>query len=314
MSGIAVVMPLFNKEAQVDRAVRSVLNQSVPDFELVVVNDGSTDKSPEIVRSFQDRRIKVVDQANAGVSAARNRGIEEADADLIAFLDADDEWMPDFLETVLRLQRTYSSCSVFATGYLLCRKDGLRNKAIVRGLPGGFEEGILPDYFVVAAQSDPPLWTSAVAVTKAAIASVGRFPAGVSIGEDLLTWAKLAVSYEIAYANRPCAVHWNPETVLDRPGRAPQSPDVVGEELVRLMTETSNPRTDGIKAYIGLWHQMRAVIYVQLGDRKHAFDELRKATAYSRSFKAYLLMLTLGLPFHSPAKLLSLWRRFKRAF
>ncbi len=307
-------MPLYNKEAEVGRAVRSVLNQSVQDFELVVVNDGSTDRSPEIVRSFQDRRIKVIDQANAGVSAARNRGIGEADADLIAFLDADDEWMPDFLETVLRLQRTHPACSVFATGYLLCRKDGLRSKAIVRGLPGGFEEGILSDYFVVAAHSDPPLCASGVAVTRAAIASVGGFPEGVSAGEDLLTWARLASRYLIVYSASPKACFWEPMGIADRPGRMPQNPDKVGEELVRILSEIPTTRIKGMKEYIALWHRMRAVIYLQFGEWKNALSELKKAAVYTHNLKVYLLMVIAALPFHPAGRLISTWRRFRKVF
>ncbi len=313
MPQVTVVMPLFNKEQDVERAIESVLVQTVDDFELIVVNDGSTDNGPAKVKAFHDERIRMIDQRNAGVSVARNCGITEARADLIAFLDADDEWADDFLETILNLREQFPRCDVFATNYFFCG-DGYKRPAIIRRMPQNFREGLLKDYFGVAAHSDPPLWTSAVGVTKRAITSVGGFPVGVHSGEDLLTWAKLAANYEIAYANRPCAVYWNPQTASDRPGRVPQNPDIVGEELVRLIKETPTPRPEGIKAYIGLWHQMRAVIYVQLGDKKNALDELKMTSAYSPSLKVYLLMLILKLPLPSPAKLLSVWRRFRRAF
>jgi glycosyltransferase involved in cell wall biosynthesis len=314
MPSISIVMPLYNKEKDVVRALHSVLMQTVHDFELLVVNDGSTDKGPEIVRAIEDNRIRVLDQPNSGVSAARNRGIEEAKSDLITFLDADDEWDKDFLETIMNLRNKFSMCEVFATSYWFSNPEGHRRKAVIRNLPEGPWEGTLTGYFAVAAKSDPPLWTSAVGVTKRAITSVGGFPIGIHSGEDLLTWAKLAANYDIAYANRPCAVHWNPQTVSDRPGRVPQNPDIVGVELVHLMKDTPTPRTEGIKAYIGLWHQMRAVIYVQLGDRKNAFDELKMTSAYFPSLKVSLLMLILKLPFRPPAKLLSVWRRLRRAF
>jgi len=205
---ISVIIPLYNKEADVERAINSVLSQTIENFEVIVVNDGSTDKSPFIVRAINDSRIRIIDQKNAGVSAARNRGIQEAQADLIAFLDADDEWKPSFLETILDLRERYPECKVFASNYLYREPNGNSRLPIIRGLPPHPWNGIIEDYFKVAAKSDPPLWTSAVAVSKDAIQSVGMFPVGVTSGEDLLTWARLACRYNIAYSTQVGAVFW----------------------------------------------------------------------------------------------------------
>ena len=91
-----VVIPLYNKEVYIKNTLNSVLAQTIKDFEIIVVNDGSTDKSAEVVKSLSDPRIRLINQVNAGVSVARNRGINEAKADLIAFLDGDDEWKTKF--------------------------------------------------------------------------------------------------------------------------------------------------------------------------------------------------------------------------
>jgi glycosyltransferase involved in cell wall biosynthesis len=277
---ISVVMPLFNKEREVARAIRSVLAQSVTGFELLVINDGSTDKGPEIVHAIQDSRIRTIDQPNAGVSAARNTGIREAGAELIAFLDADDEWTPDFLETLLRLKRNFPSCSVFATNYFFSTPDGTRRPTILRGLARDFSEGILSDYFAVAFRSDPPLWSSAVGVSKTAITAIGGFPVGITSGEDLLTWAKLAVKNEIAYSTKPCAVFWTPIALSDRCGRIPQKPDRVGLELRNLL-EYSGGENTSLKHYIALWHKMRANIFMRLGKKKEALRELMRAVRLS---------------------------------
>jgi glycosyltransferase involved in cell wall biosynthesis len=311
---ISVVMPLYNKEREVERALHSALAQTVREFELIVVNDGSTDQSVAIAHAINDSRMRIIDQKNAGVSVARNLGIKEARTDIIAFLDADDEWMPDFLETVLRLRTRYPSCSVFATGYLICRENGIRSKAIIRGLPGNFEEGMLVDYFVVAAQSDPPLWTSAVAVTKEAIDSVGGFPEGVNAGEDLLTWAKLAARYPIAYSVSPKACFWEPTGVSDRPGRIPQQPDEVGAGLVHIMQNSLSVNTNGIRKYLSLWHRMRGVIYILQGQHRNALSELKKALYYTPSIKLYLLCALAMMPTFFVTGVLTTVRNLRMAF
>lgn len=94
----SVIIPLYNKESQIKKTLESVLNQTFKDFEIVIVNDGSIDKSIEVVESFDDNRIRIINQNNSGVSQARNRGIIEANRKWIAFLDADDLWKPNKLE------------------------------------------------------------------------------------------------------------------------------------------------------------------------------------------------------------------------
>lgn len=88
----SIIIPLYNKEKFIKRALDSILNQSFQEFEIIVVNDGSKDNSEEKVKEVSDPRIKIINQVNAGVSAARNRGAEEAQYKYLAFLDADDIW------------------------------------------------------------------------------------------------------------------------------------------------------------------------------------------------------------------------------
>jgi glycosyltransferase involved in cell wall biosynthesis len=294
---MSIVMPLYNKEKEVERAIQSALNQTFSDFELIVVNDGSTDEGPKIVQSFSDPRIRLINQENAGVSAARNRGIEEVKSDLIAFLDADDEWLPDFLETINRLRNRFSSCSVFATNYFYRNIDGSLMPTIVRGLPAAHWEGTFENYFKVASKSDPPIWSSAVAVKKEAITSICGFPVGVTAGEDLLTWARLASRYKIAYSSQPAAIFYLRESLWGRPTRVPDPVDIVGQELEQILNNGVKEKTRGLKEYIAHWHQMRASVYVRLGKHKETMYELSKVARYSRkSLKLYAFPILALMP------------------
>jgi glycosyltransferase involved in cell wall biosynthesis len=293
--GISVVMPLYNKEREVDRAIKSVLNQTVQDFELIVVNDGSTDKGSDVVRSINDPRIRVIEQENAGVSVARNRGVKEAKCNLIAFLDADDEWLLDFLETINRLRTRFSSCSVFATNYLYRNIDGSFMPTIIRGLPTAPWEGVFENYFKVASKSDPPIWSSAVAIRKEAIKSIGGFPVGVTAGEDLLTWAKLALQYKIAYSTHPRAIFCLRESLWGQPTRIPDPVDVVGKELERIFDVYKDGEAKGLKEYIARWHQIRASVFLGLGKRKEAICEVKKIAKYSRKNRRLYLFLAIAL-------------------
>lgn len=316
---ISVVMPLYNKEREVNRAIQSVLNQTVTDLELIVVNDGSTDKGPDLVRSINDPRIRLIEQENAGVSAARNRGIEEARSELIAFLDADDEWKTDFLETIVRLRSNHPSCSVFSTNYLFYDVKGSQRFPIIRGVPGFPWEGILTDYFGVASKSDPPLFTSAVAVKKQAMAAIGGFPTGVTFGEDFLTWAKLALKYNIAYSTRPCTMYWIPMRIHDRPGRFNNLIDIVGQELEKLIEDAESTKAAGLKRYAALWHKMRASILLSLGDREGALTDIKMGIRLSRGINLKLRVYRVialtpgrlsGSLFESINFIWCLWRRY----
>lgn len=118
MPFFSVVIPLYNKENYVENALKSILNQTFIDYEVLIINDGSTDKSVEKVIPFLSEKIQLIHHSeNKGLSATRNTGIEKASTNYITFLDADDLWKPTFLETIHRLIITFPEARIYGTNY-----------------------------------------------------------------------------------------------------------------------------------------------------------------------------------------------------
>ena len=297
---ISVVIPLYNKEQHIANTIRTVLGQSFQDFEIVIVNDGSTDGSCEEVQKVEDSRIRLIHQANAGVSAARNRGIEEAAGEYIAFLDADDEWKPDYLATQHALTKKYPQCSVFAVNYEFRNAQGKVTPTIIRKLPFTGEDGVLTNYFEVASCSHPPICSISIMVRKSAIQAIGGFPVGVKSGEDLLTWARLACRYEIAYCKESKSMYYICNEFnqnRDRQIEDLQSTnDLIGCELIHMSSEFADKRKY-LSLYISHWYKMRAIINLSLLEHYGAFKCSLKAIKYNfTNFKAYVTMFCSILP------------------
>lgn len=197
---ISVVIPLYNKELHIKRALDSVLTQKIQNFEIVIIDDGSIDKGVEIVKKFTDPRIRLIQQENMGVSIARNRGIKEAKGDIIAFLDADDEWTPTFLETILRLRKNYPQAGAYATSYVFCNSKRRIETANYVGIPAAPWEGLVPNYFRSVTQGELILCSSAVAIPKRVFMDVGDFPVGIWWGEDVDMWGRIAIKYSVAFS------------------------------------------------------------------------------------------------------------------
>jgi glycosyltransferase involved in cell wall biosynthesis len=259
---LSIVIPLYNKAATVERAVNSVLTQTVQDFELIIVNNGSTDGGEEIVRRMTDPRIRLVEQDNQGVSMARNRGIEEAKGEWVSFLDADDEWEPDFLAAVCSLRDRYPDCNVCATAYYRLSPQGQRSDIVLRNIPDT-SDFAMNNYFEVAATSDPPFCSISIMVRREAIQAIGCFPKGIAQGEDLLTWARLAANNKIAYCRQPLSIfHTIDNYTSGKPRRTPPADDLVGQGLEQLYNE--HPNIKGLSDYISFWHKMRASMFLRL--------------------------------------------------
>jgi glycosyltransferase involved in cell wall biosynthesis len=207
MAKISVVISLYSKAPYIERAVRSVLEQTFQDFEIIVVDDGSTDGGVERIKKYEDSRICVIQQKNTGVSAARNRGITEANGELIALLDADDEWNREFLETIIRLRKEFPKAGLYATAYEIITAAGYCKKKKFKAIPSPPWEGIIPRYFRAAALGDPPVSSSAASIPRFIFDSMGMFPIGEALGEDVDMWGRIALKYPIAFSWKIGAIY-----------------------------------------------------------------------------------------------------------
>lgn len=293
---ISIIIPLYNKEKQIAQTLQSVFKQTYQSFEIIIIDDGSTDNSVEEVKKIADTRIRIIHQENAGVSAARNRGIEEAKNELIAFLDADDKWKSTYLETQYTLYKKYPKCSVYACNYEFQDSNGKIVPTIINRLYFKENDGELTNYFEATSHSHPLLWTSAIMVKKKAIKDIKGFPLGIKLGEDLLTWAKLAVKYKIAFCKIPLAVYTVDPLLSneDQKQRVPEKKDIVGEELMRLYKENHNIK--GLKKYNALWHKMRCKIFLYKNNRIEALKECHLSMTFHFSIKTTVFAALIFMP------------------
>lgn len=194
---ISVIIPLYNKEMYISDTIQRVLQQSFQNFEIIVVNDGSTDRGPEIIRSIGNGRIRLIEKENGGVSSARNRGIEEAIYDYVAFLDADDEWLPNHLEILSQLIEKYGDrADVFVTNFARKYPNG---NVIPNRTCDELSEGIVENYFKKAL-SKSVIHTSCVCVKKDVFNKIEKFKTFLKNGEDIDVWVRLARKFKIAYS------------------------------------------------------------------------------------------------------------------
>lgn len=180
----SVIIPLYNKAKYIQRAIESVLNQTYQNFEIIVVNDGSTDNSLEIVSSIakEDKRVKVISQGNQGVSAARNRAIANASNDYIAFLDADDLYHPRFLEVIFNLIQKYNSIEIISA-FITTNNEFKKINEIE------YQEILKKDFFRFLIRYHPLLSSSSTILKKDLITNNNlKFDESLKFGEDTDFW------------------------------------------------------------------------------------------------------------------------------
>jgi len=198
----SVIIPLYNKQSYIKRAIESVLSQSYNDFEVIVVNDGSTDNSLQEALSITDSRLRIIDKPNGGVSSARNRGIDEAKNEWICFLDGDDILYSNALEEYAKLHCLFPEINV------LCGSIDVS----VKSYPAQQKRYIIDNYYKANIYSEmrtgvSVLCTDCICIHRSCFDAVGVFNSHFTHGEDLDMWDRLQSKYMFAKSEIPVAYY-----------------------------------------------------------------------------------------------------------
>lgn len=197
MSFFSVVIPVYNKANFLAQTLQSVINQNFEDFEVIIVNDGSTDKSLEVINQFKDKRLKVFSQNNQGASVARNFGVEKSQSQWIALLDADDIWHNEHLEEINNTIQKLPQAKVVSTAYQIeLHYNFVKQPAYSKPKPKAIS--YIDDYFAYSL-IDPLFWTSTLAFKKSCFLETGGFDTQLSTGEDVDLIIRLALKYKLGY-------------------------------------------------------------------------------------------------------------------
>jgi glycosyltransferase involved in cell wall biosynthesis len=224
MINISVVIPAYNEAPRIERAIRSVLKQYHQVNEIIVVDDGSTDETAEIVSKY-DYCLTIIRQANQGPSEARNTGIRNAKQEWIAFLDADDEWLPVHIDNAYKLLHQHPEIVWYCAAFKIYTEEG-NLIAHVHPKDKFIHNGIIDNYFLTQAELSFSLPSSMI-VKKSVFDEIGMFNNKLRRGEDLDMWFRIALKYsKIAYSIFEGCIYWqrkgsitNSEKKVDIPGR-----------------------------------------------------------------------------------------------
>jgi glycosyltransferase involved in cell wall biosynthesis len=307
---LSIVLPVFNKEEYVERTIRSICAQTFSAFELIVIDDGSTDRSADLVRSVGDSRLIYKRQTNRGVAAARNHGCALARTELVAFIDGDDEWYPNHLENLLILQARLPEAVLFADDYIVA--DGAPPAAVEHS---GASYRILTcrEYLDAALTYHDPVWTSAAMVQKQALTAVGGFPVGFNHGEDHAVWLRLALDRPVAVSTAVGAIyHVTGSGLTSRAVTAKQDGAIVAiNDVLRDRNELPadvRAKLVELRSKFALGHAAHALVYDRATD---AGDLLALARGTQRyRLRWWLLRILASLPQAMRSTLISVRVKF----
>lgn len=224
MPRFSIIISVYNKEGFIKKTIESALNQSITDYEIIIVNDASTDGSTTIIQSIDSPKIKYHAFAkNKGAAAARNKGIELATGNYLAFLDGDDLWDKDFLAENNSLISNFPDHKVFATAVIIQEHDGKRSSRYSVSNPNNKEQLSL-NYFE-ASLKNTILTSSSAVIERSVFDKTGTYDTSIKSGQDTDLWIRIGVDHRVAFSTKeyvtysfaPVSLYKSIKTVNDRP-------------------------------------------------------------------------------------------------
>ena len=201
----SVIVPLYNKAPYIKKALGSVMEQTYKDYELIVVDDGSTDDSFRDAKDvLEDSGLdyQLIHQKNTGVSTARNNGVAVSHGDYLCFLDADDWWAPTFLERMNWLINEYPEAGIYGSNYYYV-KNGQQRICITNA-----ETGIIDYCKVYSERLAMPLTSISISLSRHVFNEFGGFKPHIKLGEDFDLWIRIALEYKVAFLSEPLAFYF----------------------------------------------------------------------------------------------------------
>jgi glycosyltransferase involved in cell wall biosynthesis len=280
----SIVIPLYNKANYIENTLKSVLNQTFTDYEIIIVNDGSTDDSVTKVKEFNDSRIQLFNQKNQGASVARNLGIEKAKYEYIAFLDADDLWMTNHLEILNALIQNFPNAGIFASRYELVFNNGKNDIPNFKGISADYE-GIIPDYFETSLPY-PIATSSSIVIPKGIFEKTGYFKPTISSGQDVDMWIRIASKYPVAISNKVTASYLH--YIEDSLSKTPILDKKLNDFKDYKQEEENNP---SLKKYLDTYRLEYALQYKIAGNNKKSKELFKNILKENIPFKTKLIYL-----------------------
>ncbi len=263
MVEFSVVIAVYNKEGYIGKTLESVLKQTYRNFEVVVVNDGSKDKSEEVILSFDDDRIKYFPQENLGAGAARNAAIAKATKPWIALLDADDIWYPDYLDEQVRLIEKFPGERVFATNSRINKEGKFIDRNYSFSLP---KEDTVFNFFE-ASLRDSLLNSSLTVVHRDVLSEVNYYDTAIKSGQDTDLWVKIGLRHAVVFSPKVCGHYEINETSLFESARK------VSEKTTFEAYEHLEKDNPALKKFLDL-NRYSICMIAKFEGNKQAFKEL----------------------------------------